>query len=65
MVNRIKLTLEQPEYSALLKVARAELRTPDAQARHILRRELERRGLLPPVDQHAQTQVEVGREVVA
>ena len=46
MVNRLNLTLEQPEYNALLKVALRELRTPEAQVRHILREELQRRGLL-------------------
>jgi hypothetical protein len=47
MVNRIKLTLEQDEYSALLKMAVSELRNPPDQARHILRQELSRRGYLP------------------
>ena len=46
MVNRIKLVLEQDEYSALLAVARSELRNPADQARHILRQDLLRRGLL-------------------
>ena len=50
MVNRIKLTLEQAEYSALLKVAGDELRNPTDQARFILRQELERRGLLPQIE---------------
>lgn len=40
MVTRIKLTLEQPEYSALLKRAVSELRSPEDQARYILRQEL-------------------------
>jgi len=48
MVNRITLTLEQPEYSALLKIAIVELRNPQDQVRFILRQELERRGLLSP-----------------
>jgi len=61
MVSRVTVTLEQPEYSALLKVAVAELRNPQDQARHILRQELQRRGLLPPADQHAQAQA--GQEV--
>lgn len=47
MVNRLRLTLEQDEYSALLKIAVAELRNPEDQARFIIRRELERAGLLP------------------
>ncbi|RLC96637.1 MAG: hypothetical protein DRI77_08315 [Chloroflexi bacterium] len=54
MVNRVVVTLEQPEYSALLKVARVELRDPRDQLRYILRCELERRGLLPPVDHNSQ-----------
>lgn len=55
MVNRIKLTLEQPEYSALLKLAISELRSPDAQARYMLRREFERRGLLVTGPESPQT----------
>ena len=47
MVNRIKLTLEQPEYAALLKLAIQELRNPADQARFIIRAEAHRRGLLP------------------
>ena len=62
MVNRVKLTLEQPEYSALLKVARAELRTVDAQARHIIRCELERRGLLLPDDRRPEAQAQEVRD---
>ena len=46
MVARIKLTLRQTEYSALLKMAVAELRNPADQARYLLRCELTRRGLL-------------------
>ena len=46
MVMRLKLTLEQPEYSALLKVATNELRNPVDQARFIIRKDLERRGFL-------------------
>ena len=47
MVNRITVTLEQPEYAALLRMATAELRNPSDQLRHILRTELEHRGLWP------------------
>ena len=47
MVNRIAVTLEQPEYSGLLEIAVAELRDPSDQLRHILRTELKRRGLWP------------------
>lgn len=46
IVTRLKLPLEQAEYSALLKAAENELRNPIDQARFILRQELERRGLL-------------------
>ena len=52
MVNRVVLILEQPEYSALLRVALKELRNPSDQARFILRQELERRGLLSPPEQN-------------
>ena len=48
MMNRMTVTLEQPEYAALLQMAVTELRTPPDQLRHILRRDLERRGLWPP-----------------
>ena len=47
MVSRLTLTLEQHEYSALLKMAIEELRDPSDQVRYILLQELERRGLLP------------------
>ena len=46
MWNRLNLTLDQAEYSALLKVALAELRSPVDQAHHMLRQELIRRGML-------------------
>jgi hypothetical protein len=46
IVTRLKLPLEQEEYTALLKMAGDELRNPTDQARFILRQELERRGLL-------------------
>ena len=62
MVNRVKLTLEQPEYSALLKVARAELRTVDAQGRHFIREALERRGLLLTADRPAGAQPQEVRD---
>jgi hypothetical protein len=48
VVNQLTITLEQPEYAALLQMAVAELRTPPDQLRHILRQELERRKLWPP-----------------
>jgi hypothetical protein len=46
MVTRVTLTLEQPEYAALLRAGEAELRNPQDQARFILRKELERLGFL-------------------
>jgi len=46
IVTRLKLPLEQTEYTALLKMAGDELRNPIDQARFILRQELTRRGLL-------------------
>jgi len=47
MLNRLKILLEQPEYSALIHLAEQELRTPADQARLIVRLDLIRRGLLP------------------
>ena len=46
MVVRLKLVLEQAEYSALLNLAVGELRNPADQARYILVAELQRLGLL-------------------
>ena len=46
MLNRLKILLEQPEYSALIHLAEQELRTPADQVRLIVRLELVRRGLL-------------------
>jgi hypothetical protein len=47
MVTRVTVTLEQPEYTALLEVAGKELRNPADQVRFVLRQELERQGMLP------------------
>ena len=44
--TRITIALEQSERAALMRLARAELRTPRDQARHLLRTELRRLGLL-------------------
>ena len=52
-VTRIKLVLPQSEYSALLQASDRTLRTPDAEARAIIRHELERRGLLSAADNMA------------
>lgn len=57
MVNRLSLTLEQPEYDALLRVSLKELRDPESQIRHILREELERRGLLKSANEQADEEV--------
>ncbi|MBN1889461.1 MAG: hypothetical protein JW850_15815 [Thermoflexales bacterium] len=45
--TRITIALEQRERAALMQLARQELRDARDQVRHILRQELERRGLLP------------------
>lgn len=50
MINRVTVPLEQPEYSGLLKLAVADLRTPQDQLRVILRQELERKGLWPQAE---------------
>ena len=46
MVVRLRIALEQEEYSALLKLALAEERNPEGQLRFILRTELHNRGFL-------------------
>ena len=46
MVTRLRITLEQDEYKALLQLASDELRNPADQMRTILRQELTDRGLL-------------------
>jgi hypothetical protein len=51
MVNRVTVTLEQPEYSALLDMALAELRNPPDQLHHILRKELREQGLIGANDE--------------
>ena len=58
MVNRVTVTLEQPEYSGLLKMAIEELRNPPDQIRFVLRQELKQRGLLPADEQYVETQAE-------
>jgi len=57
MLNRLKILLEQPEYSALIHLAEKELRTPADQVRLIVRLDLIKRGLLLEVEnQSTQTQ---------
>ncbi len=46
MVIRIKVTLEKEEYSALLKLALSELRSPDEQLRFTLIQHLKHLNLL-------------------
>jgi hypothetical protein len=45
MIVRIKIAIPQSEYSALLKLALTELRTPENQLHFILREALERHGM--------------------
>ncbi|HBG75220.1 MAG: hypothetical protein A2X25_12785 [Chloroflexi bacterium GWB2_49_20] len=47
MINRIRIILEQPEYSALIQLSAQEIRTPADQVVVIVRDELIRCGLLP------------------
>lgn len=48
MINRLRIILEQPEYSALIKLSGQEVRNPSDQVVVIVRNELIRLGLLPP-----------------
>ena len=50
----VKILLDDREREALVVLSRRERRDPRAQAAVILRQELERRGLLPIPDAHAQ-----------
>jgi hypothetical protein len=63
MINRLKLALDQIEYSALVDVALKELRNPTDQARYIVRQELIRRGLLP-ADQHPLEMTDVNTDQI-
>ncbi len=57
MPNPLKVFFEQPEYSALIRLAEQELRSPADQARQIVRLELIQRGLMPSkANPSAQTQ---------
>ena len=56
-INRITVTLEQAEYSGLLEMAVRELRDPHDQLRHILRQELQQRGLLSPDSKGLESEV--------
>ena len=46
MVVRMRIAVEQDEYSALMRLAVEELRNVEEQARFIIRHELIHRGLL-------------------
>ncbi len=46
MLNPLKVFFEQPEYSALIRLAEQELRSPADQVRLLVRLELIQRGLL-------------------
>lgn len=46
MVVRIRITVDQEEYGALLELALAEMRNVQDQVRFIIRKELEQRRLL-------------------
>jgi len=54
--RRIFVPLDGPERSGLAKLAEQELRDPRDQARHIIRCELERRGLLRTNDRRSGAQ---------
>ena len=47
MLNSLKVYFEQPEYSALIRLAEQELRSPADLVRLLVRMELLQRGLLP------------------
>lgn len=46
MIKRINITLDQQEYSAILKLTESELRNPSDQIRHIVRNKLVSLGLI-------------------
>ena len=46
MANRLTVTLEQPEYSALVDLAVNEMRSAPDQLRWVLRQHLAERGML-------------------
>ena len=48
MIIRLRIALQQEEYSALLKLANEEERNPEGQLRYILRNELKRHGFVLP-----------------
>lgn len=53
MLKHLAVPLEVEERRALDQIAEAEMRWPEHQARYLLRREMERRGLLTPQPERA------------
>ena len=47
MTRIVKVTLDGTEFHGLVRICETELRSTDAQLRHLLRQELKRRGLTP------------------
>jgi hypothetical protein len=64
MVNRLTVTLEQTEYTALLEMAISELRDPPDQLRYILRQELCRRGWLALEPSHVDAEHDRGQSQI-
>jgi len=60
MDARTKIYLSREEYSAIIKLAVADLRSLDDEIRYLLRCELERRGLI--IQEEAQPEREVTHE---
>ena len=56
MVNRITVTLEQNEYSALTRMAIDDLRNPSDQLRHILRLAINKQSRNSPKNENADHQ---------
>jgi hypothetical protein len=50
MMSRVVITLRVEEREALIKWASSELRTPNDQARYIIRIALQNKGLLPELE---------------
>jgi hypothetical protein len=58
----LKLNLSDDEYSGLVVLSRNELRNPPAQARLMIRQELERRGLIQPQEKINWVKVDSAQE---
>lgn len=61
-MRRMTVTLHQDEREALITLAQRERRDPRAQAAVLIRRELERIGLLPPADASSAPQARQQRQ---